>query len=157
MTRQHVALFRLLIGVLAVGSLAAQLVVVPQVASNAADRYPEVAHLEIPYATAVVVAIGFFEVALLAAWRLLATARKEERRLSDVSQRWIDLMAVSLCLMALLFAGICVHAGSVENIGGPAMLFGLLVSLALIGGVVAGKRRLKHSTAASRRKPPYVQ
>lgn len=147
MTTQHLAFFRILIGALAIGSLLAQLVVVPQVAANAAERYPEVAHLEIPYVAAVVVAIGFFEIALLAAWRLVATARKQEAVSTGASQRWLNLMAVSLCLMALLFAGTCMHAGSVENIGGPAMLFGLLASLALISGVVIGRRRLKKSTA----------
>ncbi|GAB3548458.1 hypothetical protein GCM10027404_12380 [Arthrobacter tumbae] len=141
MTGQQVAFGRVLIGALAAGSLLAQFVLVPQVASDAAERYPEVAHLEIPYLTAVVAALGFFEVALLAAWRLLAVtnsavAGKERLGLTGGSKRWIDVMTASLCSTALIFAGICVHAGSVENIGGPAMLFGLLASLSLTVAVV---------------------
>ncbi|NJC20931.1 hypothetical protein BJ994_000007 [Arthrobacter pigmenti] len=138
MTARHISLFRVLIGVCAIGALLAQVVVVPQVAADYADRYPEVAHLELPYLVAVVVAIGGFEVALLAAWRLLAAAK-------DVSvgrsKRWINLMAASLCFTALVLAGVCVHAGSVENIGGPAMLFGVLASVAIIAGVIALRSR----------------
>ncbi|MDF9278653.1 DUF2975 domain-containing protein [Arthrobacter sp. EH-1B-1] len=133
-TRHHIALARILIGALAAGSLLAQFVVVPQIAADAAERYPEVAYLEIPYLTAVVVALAFFELALLAAWRL--TARRRRQSLTNGSQRWIDVMTASLCLSALTVAGICVHAGSIENIGGPAMLLGLVAGLALIAAVV---------------------
>ncbi|WP_247829058.1 DUF2975 domain-containing protein [Arthrobacter antioxidans] len=138
MTSQHVSLSRIVIGILALGALLAQFVVVPRIANGYANTFPEVAYLASPYVIAVAAAIGGFEVALLAAWQLLAA--HEEGSLSGRSKRWINGMAVSLCLMALLIAGICIHAGSVAEVGGPAMLFGVLGSTALVAVVVAARR-----------------
>lgn len=38
--------------------------------------------------------------------------------------------------MALVLVGICVHVGSDENVGGPAMLFRVVISLAFMAGVL---------------------
>jgi len=141
MTRQRTTLLRVVVGALAAGSLLAQLVVVPRVASDLADRYPEVANLERPYVIAVVAAIGAFQVALLAAWQLPAAAAGgagATRR----STRRVDVLAFSLCAMALVLAGICVHAGFVAHVGGPATGFGLLASLALAAGAVAARKQV---------------
>ncbi|MCW2131926.1 DUF2975 domain-containing protein [Arthrobacter sp. VKM Ac-2550] len=131
MIRQQVARLRIIFGAFALGALLAQLVVVPLVAADYAEAYPEVAYLAPPYVTAIVVAIGGFEVALLAAWQLLSAAVVGEAS-AGRSKRWANVMAVSLGLMAVLFAGVCVHAGSFAAVGGPPMLFGLLTSLALV-------------------------
>ncbi|WP_043445258.1 DUF2975 domain-containing protein [Arthrobacter sp. L77] len=139
MTSQQVSLSRIVLGILALGALLAQFVMIPRIAKGYANTYPEVADLASPYVIVVAAAIGGFEVALLAAWQLLAAY--EEGSPSGRSKRWIDGMAVSLCLMALLIAGICVHAGSVAEVGGPAMLFGVLGSVALIAVVGAARSR----------------
>ncbi|WP_104164953.1 hypothetical protein [Arthrobacter sp. SX1312] len=89
--------------------------------------------------TAVAVAFGGLEAALLAAWHLL-TARKKGSP-PGRSKQWVDAMAVSLCLMALLIAGICLHAGSVARVGGPAMLLGLLGSVAFVAVVIVSRSR----------------
>ncbi|WP_323959369.1 hypothetical protein GC088_12655 [Arthrobacter sp. JZ12] len=136
MSRHQVALARILLGALAVGAVLAQAVIVPQLASDYAERFPEVAHLEAPYVLAVVVALAFFEVALLAAWQLLA-AEGGEREPVRKAKPWTNIGMACLCLMALIFAGICVHAGSVAKVGGPAMLFGLVTSVAFIATVLA--------------------
>ena len=47
------------------------------------------------------------------------------------------MVAASVVFTALILVGVCANAGFVENIGGPAMLFGLLVFLALIPAAVA--------------------
>ncbi|WP_028278394.1 DUF2975 domain-containing protein [Arthrobacter sp. H5] len=131
MIGQHVSRLRIVLGALVPAALLLQFVVVPRTAASYAEAYPEVAYLEAPYLIAAVVTIGGFEVALLAAWQLLSAA-EEGKASTHRSQRWANVMTASLCFMALLSAGVCVHAGSVENIGGPAMLFGLLASLALV-------------------------
>lgn len=140
MARQHVARIRIVIGALALAAILAQLLVVRQVASGYAERYPEVAYLELPYVVAVLVAIGGFEVTLLAAWLLLSD-QGAEGRLSGRSKEYINVMAASLCFAALVLAGICLHAGSVENIGGPAVLCGLIVCTAFIAVVVASRSK----------------
>lgn len=129
------ALARVLLGVLAIGAILAQVVIVPQLASDYAERFPEVAHLEAPYVLAVVVALAFFEVALLAAWQILA-AEEGGRVLIRRAKPWMNIGTVCLCLMALIFAGICVHAGSVAKVGGPAMLLGLITSVAFIAALL---------------------
>ena len=131
MISQRATPFRIILGALAVGALLAQLVIVPQVAAEYAGAYPEVAYLAPPYVTAIVIAIGGFEVALLASWQLLSAAVAGNVSTSR-SKRWATVMTASLCFMSLIFAGIFVHAGSVANVGGPPMMFGLLVSLALV-------------------------
>ena len=130
------ALARVLLGALAIGAILAQIVIVPQVASDYAERFPEVAHLVAPYVLAVVIALAFFEVALLAAWQILV-AEEGGRVLVRKAKPWMNIGVACLCLMALIFAGICVHAGSVAKVGGPAMLFALLTSVAFIAAVLA--------------------
>lgn len=131
MNKEQVRRFRIVMAALALGALLTQLVVVPQVAADYAESYPEVAHLAAPYVIAIVVGIGGFEVALLATWKLL-TAAPTGGALTSRSKRWANVMAVSLVFMAVIFGAVCVHARSVENVAGPAMLFGLLASLALV-------------------------
>ncbi len=131
MISQQLTPLRIILGALALGALLAQLVVVPRSAAEYAGAFPEVAYLAPPYVAAIVVAIGGFEVALLAAWQLLSAAAAGEG-LTDRSKRWANVMAASLSFMAVIFAGVCVHAGSFAAVGGPAMLFGLLASLALV-------------------------
>lgn len=41
-------------------------------------------------------------------------------------------MAASLSFMAVIFAGVCLHAGWVVGIGGPVVLFGILASIAVV-------------------------
>ena len=100
-------------------------------ASEYADAYPEVAYLAPPYVSAIVVAFGGFEVALLAAWHLVSAAKRDGAS-AVRTMRWANVMAVSLSFMAVIFAGVCLHAGSFAAVGGPPMLFGLLASLALV-------------------------
>jgi hypothetical protein len=131
MISQRVTPLRVLLGALALGTLLTQVVIVPSTAAEYAEAYPEVAYLAAPYVTAIVVAIGGFEVALLAVWQLLSAAAAggaSPRRAKLLAH----VLAVSLSFMAVIFAGVCVHAGSFAAVGGPAMLFGILASLALV-------------------------
>lgn len=130
------------------GALIAQLILVPALAASLAEDYPQVAHLQMPYLVAVTVAIGGFEVTVVAAWRLLVAAAVDtvaapaaaadtvataaEWPTTDRVRRWANVMTVSLGVMAVISAGVFLHAGWVEEIGGPPMLFGLLASMAVL-------------------------
>jgi hypothetical protein len=131
MITQQVTRLRIILGVLALGTLLTQFMVVPRVAAEYADAYPEVAYLAAPYVTAIVVAIAGFEVALLAYWQLLSAVAAGEA-LTRRSKRWANVMAASLIFMTVIFAGVCFHAGSFANVGGPPMLFGIIFFLALV-------------------------
>lgn len=140
MNKEQVRRFRIVIGAIALVALLTQIVVVPWAAADHAAAYPKVAYLAVPYVTAIVVAIGAFEVALLAVWQILSAAATGGATTSR-SKRWANVMAAALIFMAVIFAGVCVHAGSVANIGGPAMLFGLLASVALVPAAFALKKK----------------
>jgi uncharacterized membrane protein len=131
MSSQRVIPLRVLLGALALGTLLTQVVIVPSTAAEYAEAYPEVAYLAAPYITAIVVALSGFEVALLAAWQLLSAAAAGGASIRR-AKRWANVLAIALSFMAVIFAGVCVHAGSFAAVGGPPMLFGLLASLALV-------------------------
>ncbi|MEJ5946639.1 hypothetical protein WDZ17_15175 [Pseudokineococcus basanitobsidens] len=138
MSREHLVLARVAVVACAAGALTAQLVV-PQVAAGYAARYPEVAGLERPYVVAVVVATAAVEVALVAAWQLLG--RDGEPGSPRRGRRRVEVVAGSLCLTAGVLAAVCVHAGAVAHVGGPAAGAGLLACLALVVAAVGARRR----------------
>lgn len=139
MTGLHIRFLRAWVAALAAGAVVVQAVVLPQVASSSAARYPEVAHLERPYLVASVAAVGAVEVALLAAWRLLSAA-ETGGGLTGRARRWADVLAAALCGAVLLLAGVCAHAGFVEQVGGPPMALGLIASPVLVLGAVVLRR-----------------
>lgn len=131
MTKQNALRLRFFLGLFALATVVIQLVVVRRTGASYASAYPEVAYLEPLYVTAVGVALVGFLVALFAAWQLVSGAVTEGVA-THRTTRWANIMATSLIFLAVVLAGVCVHAGFVENVGGPAMLFGLLFSLALV-------------------------
>lgn len=139
MTKQEALALRFFLGLLALAALVVQLVVIPRVAAGYADVYPELSYLEPLYVTALAVACVGFVLALLAVWHLVSAA-VTDRAPTRRSTRWANVMTISLTFMALILAGVFVHAGFVANVGGPAMLFGLLVSLALVPVAFALRR-----------------
>jgi hypothetical protein len=143
LSRQQVPVARVVLILLFVVSLLVQFWAVPSVASQAAAQYPEYAQLSQPYTIAVGIAIGFFELALIAAWRVLASAANANARRQRV---WATIFTVALASSGALFAAIFVHTGSVEQIGGPPMLFGLVGALAVVTGAIVLRRRTSELT-----------
>jgi hypothetical protein len=131
MTKQEASPARFFIGLLALATVVVQLVGVPRAGAAYAGRYPDVAYLEPLCVTALMVAPIGLEIALLSVWKLVSAALTD-RVSSTRSRRWTNIMAASLIFTPAIFVSIFVHAGSVAGVGGPAMLFGLLVSLALV-------------------------
>ena len=136
MTRQQVPVLRVAIGALALVALVLQVLVVPLVAAACAAAYPDVAYLERPYVAAVVVALVGFEVALLSAWQLLRVPAE-----AGPTMRWANALAGSLCFMAVVLAGLSLHAAFVANVGGPLTMLGLLVCVAVVPIALALRHR----------------
>ncbi|TYD00605.1 DUF2975 domain-containing protein [Arthrobacter echini] len=136
MTRQEALPLRFFLGLWTVAALLVQVVVIPRAGSSVAGAYPEVAHLAPPTIAVLIIAVIGFELAIVAAWYLVSIA-VASKALTGEARRWADVIAASLTGMAVLGAGVCAYMGFVANIGGPAMLFGLLASLALIPIAVA--------------------
>jgi hypothetical protein len=147
MTTQEALPLRFFLGLFALATLVIQLVVVPRTGASYASAYPEVAYLEPLYVTAIGIALVGFLVALLAAWQLVSGA-VTERAVTRGSARWTNIMTTALIFLAVIFAGVFVHAGFMENVGGPAMLFGLLGSLALVPVALVLRRRVMKWFAA---------
>lgn len=142
MTQQEASVPRFFIGLSALGILAVQLVILPRTAAGYAREYPEVAYLEPLYVTALVIALIGLEVALLAAWQLVSATRVDKASGSRPGL-WSNVVAASLSFMAVIFAGVCLHAGWMVGIGGPAVLFGIVGSIAVVVSAFALRRWVK--------------
>lgn len=125
MTKQESRIIQFFIIITFVVLLIIQFVVIPRTADSYANSYPEVAYLAPSYVAALVIALVGLEIALLSAWRLVTIA-VTDRTWTGRQATWTNVVFGSLVAMAVIIAGICVHAGSVANVGGPAMLFGII-------------------------------
>lgn len=156
MNSQQVLPLRIAICALALGAVAAQIFLIPLSASSYAEAYPEVAHLAAPYAAACIVAVVGIEMALLAGWKILSIAKLEGSFTSSVLG-WVNVMAAGLVFTAAVLVGVFAHASFVANIGGPAILFGLLASIAFGAGAVVARRAAKREVLVdSGEKHPFT-
>ncbi len=131
MTKQEALPIRFFLGLAALAALVAQFVIIPVVAAGNASAYPDIAYLAFPTAMVLVAAIAGVEMTLVAAWQLVSSA-VAGRAWTRWSTRWANTMTGSLIFTAVLLAGVCVYVGFIAGVGGPVMLFGLLVSLAVV-------------------------
>ncbi|VDR32296.1 Uncharacterised protein [Arthrobacter agilis] len=138
-TKKEALPLRFFLGLFAFAALVIQLVVVPRVGASYASVYPDVAYLEPLYVTAVMVALVGLLVALFAAWQVVSGALAA-RGVPSRPAGWANIMTASLIFLVLIFAGVFVHAGSVANVGGPAMLLGVLVCVAFVPVAFALRR-----------------
>ncbi len=139
MSKQNVPVVRIALGVLFFVALLMQFWLVPTAAAEYAARYPEYADLARPYVIVIGVAIGLFELALLAGWQVLSAAGGNTR--TRRKRWWAIALLVALGSSGAMFVGVFVHAGSVAGVGGPPMLFGLLVSLAVVICAIVLRRK----------------
>ena len=114
---------RVALGVLLLGTLLAQ-VLVPQLAAELGGSQEEVAHLVVPYSAAALVAIACVQGALVAVWRLLALAGRDEI-FTGVSLRWADGFTVLAAAATLVAAGPMLHLLGVVGVGGPGVALAL--------------------------------
>ena len=121
-------LLRVALVVLLLASVLAQ-VLVPVFASEVGTRFPEVAHLVVPYSLAAILFIGCAQVALLAIWRLLSFVDGGiifTRR----AVRWVDVIVICGAVATILTVVVLVHMlGFVPGGGGPTVFY--------LGGCIA--------------------
>lgn len=141
LSKQHLPTARFALISVFVIALLLQFWVVPLAAAQAANQYPEYADLARPYVIAIGIAIGLFELALVAAWQILSAAAD-----ARPTRWWATIFTLALISSGVVFAGVFIHAGSVARVGGPPMLFGLLVALAVVVGAVALRHKASELT-----------
>ncbi len=118
---------------------------VPLVAAACAVAYPDVAYLERLYVAAVVLALVGFEVALFSAWQLLPVPAPGETPMRP-TKRWANILAGSLFFMAVVLAGVSLHAAFVADVGGPLTMLGLLACVAVFPSAIALRHRAVSSS-----------
>lgn len=118
---------RAILALLFLGALLVQALVWP-LADEMGRQYPEVSGLAVPYAVVVVLAVGFWEAALVFTWRLVSLARTETifTKRSLPSVKAIQVCGVASAAVLGLAAA---HLLFVVGLGGPGVLLGLMVCL----------------------------
>jgi len=114
-------LLRVALLVLLLMSVLAQ-VLVPVYAFEVGTRFPEVAHLVVPYSLAAILFIGCGQVALLAIWRLLSLVDGGvifTRR----AVRWVDVIVACGAVAVGLTSLVLIHMLAVVPGGGGPMVY----------------------------------
>ncbi len=119
------AALRALILALAVGIAFTMLVLIPVMASQSADSYPEVAYLRWPFMALLEVASVTGLAVLGSLWRLIALGRAGEF-FSAASARPLGLAACSFFIAAAVFLGIDAYLTVGLHAAPPLVFYGLL-------------------------------
>ncbi len=130
MDRLVIVALRVLLVLVALGSLLMQFLAVVQ-AAVVAQEAPEYAYLEVPYIVVVVLAIIAGQVALVALWRLLTMVARGTV-FGQSALRWVDVITWCAVAATVLVLGVTSHALFVVGDGGPAVALAWLI--ALLGG-----------------------
>ena len=131
MDAQYVPSLRAVLVVLFAGSLLSQ-ALLPRLAEELGGPYDETVHLVAPYAVAGILVIGCAQVALITVWRLLSMVA-DDTIFTARALRWVDVITISGAAAALISAGVAAHLLVIVGVGGPAIVFALIVSVA--GGI----------------------
>ena len=124
-------LLRVVLVVLLLGTVLAQ-VLVPVAASQVGARFPEVAHLVVPYSAAAILFIGSGQLVLLVVWRLLSLVDRGAI-FTYRAVRWVDVILACSTIATVLTAGVLVHMlGFVPGGGGPMIYY---LAAAGVGGL----------------------
>ncbi|MGO3482494.1 MAG: DUF2975 domain-containing protein [Cellulosimicrobium funkei] len=139
--------------VLVVLGTALSMFLAPLLAAEVGAQYPEVRSLVVPYSVLAVLALLAVEVALVAVWRLLGLAARDEV-FDPRALRSVTVVIGCVVTVAILAATVFGHLTFVAQLGGPLVLLGLLGSL--VGGgalalLVVVLRALLRAATADRR------
>jgi hypothetical protein len=121
-------LLRVALSFLLLGSVLAQ-VLVPVFASETGRRFPEVAHLVVPYSVVAILFIACGQVALLAVWRLVSLVGSGvifTRR----AVRWVNVITACGAVATALCVGVLIHMLAFVPGGGGPMIYYLAATLA---------------------------
>ncbi len=125
MSQLVILALRGLLILLALGTLAGQIVIVLVIATQTAES--EVAVRGVFYAVLGIAPIACVQVALVALWVLLSMVRRgaifDERAF-----RWVDVISVAGLVAAVLVAAVCAHVGEIDDAPG-LILIGMGVAM----------------------------
>lgn len=150
MSELVITLLRLALIVILLGLVLGQVLVIV-IAAQAAETFPEVEYLVIPYSVIGILVIGCGQAALLVVWRLLSMVGAGvifTRR----ALRWVDGIILCGLLATILNAGVWVHLLTVHG-GGPGIILWLVASSAcgiVVVLLVVVLRGLLHAAIADR-------
>lgn len=122
-----IGLLRVSLVVLLLGSVLGQ-VFVPLAAAGAAETFPEVEYLVIPYSVVGILVIACGQVALLVVWRLLSMV-DDGVIFTRRALRWVEVITICGALATILNASVWIHLLAVHG-GGPGIIFWLVASSA---------------------------
>jgi hypothetical protein len=111
------------------GSVFVQVVMVPLMAIDLEEADPDVAHLQVPFAVIMILAIVTAQVTLVCVWRLVSLVRSG-RVFSPDAFRYVDVMIgaagaaalLAFALAVVLAPGDAVPPGMVLLVGGGALV-----------------------------------
>lgn len=122
---------RVVLVVLFLGSVFAQVWLIPQLSRDIVDDSPELAALATPYVVLWIAVAGCAQIVLLAVWVLLGKIGRGAI-FSDRAFRWVDAIIGAGALATALVFGFEIHLLGIVDAGGPPL--GIL----LTGIVTAG-------------------
>jgi len=149
MNRVVIVALRALVGVLMLGLLLIQVVILPVLAAEEAQSFPEVAFLRWPVLVLAILTVACVQVALVALWALL-TLVEQGQVFSPAAFRHVDVIVAAAVVASALVAGTWWYltlVGGIQQLGLTLMCFGLTcagVALALL--MVVMKALLRQAT-----------
>ncbi|MGV8908085.1 MAG: DUF2975 domain-containing protein [Propionicimonas sp.] len=135
MGRTAIAVLRVLLVLILAGSLAGQMLFFPVLASQLAERYPELVWLQWPLLAVVVLVILVAQVAVVAIWVLLAMVQ-HDTVFSAKAFRWVDVIIAACVVDAVVVLGVNAFL-SLELHGNPPGLMLFLLALTLGAAALA--------------------
>jgi len=122
---------RVLLVVIALGTLSIQIVLLPELVREVSVDAPEALRLAVPYAFAAGAAIVCVQIALVALWVLLAKVRRDAI-FSPSAFRWVDVIIWAAAVATVITLGVAIWQFGVERLGPPGLV--LMLGSAVIGG-----------------------
>lgn len=123
-----IQVLRVLLAILVAGIVSLQFLILPLMASQYAEIYPEVAHLAGPFTAIFQLALLGAEVIVVCIWMLLSMVA-EDRIFSSRAFRFVDVIIGTLFAMAAVLLGVQIYLSAILGADPPA------VAIALIGGL----------------------
>ncbi|MFC7431426.1 MULTISPECIES: DUF2975 domain-containing protein [unclassified Agrococcus] len=134
MSSPVIAALRVVLVVIGLGAVVLQLVLVPELAREAADGDARLVPAIAPYAVAGIALVVCVQVVLVCTWMLLR--RVQHGAIFERSAlRWVDGIVAAAALATTIVLALTVHLLAVVGTGGPGVLLVLLCLL--VGGVAA--------------------
>ena len=128
MRNATIQILRILLLIVVAGIALLQGFILPLMASQYAEIYPEVAYLAVPFTVIFQLVLLGAEVIVVCIWMLLSMVA-EDSIFSSKAFRFVDVIIGTLLAMAAILLGVQVYLSAILNADPPA------VAIVLIGGL----------------------